>query len=86
MDITKNRISGTIPSNLFSLPNIQFIYLSNNTIGGTLPNNFFGGERTVDIFIDGNLLNGTIPAVTSELVNICTSFSFSHPRFDSLDH
>jgi hypothetical protein len=74
-------MTGTIPSNLFSLPNIQYIYLSNNTIGGTLPPNVFGGARTIDIFIDGNLISGPIPNVTSPLVNICTFFFCFYLRF-----
>jgi len=57
-----NALTGTIPSILGALPNLQFLQLRNNTLTGTIPSEF-GAQTSLDYLkLDYNSLTGSIPA------------------------
>ena len=60
-----NPIQGSIPSCLFTLPNIQTLHLSGNAIGGSLPSNddlAIMSPTLLDLSLSHNQLKGTIPS------------------------
>lgn len=59
MDVQHNVIAGVIPSQLFDLPNLVEVNLSDNRLSGGLLN-FVSGMLTL-FDASGNLLNGTMP-------------------------
>jgi len=61
VDLSNNRLSGSIPEIIFESDALEVVYLSNNTITGTIPENVLNATLLRDLWIDGNLLTGTIP-------------------------
>ena len=59
--LDNNRLSGTIPSSLSDLPNLQWLFLSENQLSGTIPSSL-GGLNLVILDLYRNRLSGTIPS------------------------
>ena len=56
-----NRVYGSIPACLFSLPNITSLHLSGNGLTGNLPNQVSISSSFIDLTLSHNVLTGTIP-------------------------
>eukprot|EP00558_Chaetoceros_sp_UNC1202_P002718 CAMPEP_0197244656 /NCGR_PEP_ID=MMETSP1429-20130617/9711_1 /TAXON_ID=49237 /ORGANISM="Chaetoceros sp., Strain UNC1202" /LENGTH=488 /DNA_ID=CAMNT_0042705049 /DNA_START=44 /DNA_END=1510 /DNA_ORIENTATION=+ len=63
LDLSNNRIGGTIHSSVFHLQSLRYLYLENNLIRGTIPFDFGRSLSLEDIYLRDNLLTGTIPDV-----------------------
>ena len=64
MDFSANLFTGSLPSSIFDLQNLRFLYLSNNQFGSTLPENWGNAAMLRDIFLDNNSLEGTVPEIS----------------------
>ncbi|KAK7259812.1 hypothetical protein RIF29_25427 [Crotalaria pallida] len=63
-------ISGTFPTSLFKLPNLQFIYIENNDLAGPIPE-IIGNMKNLDVLsLIGNRFTGTIPSSISKLTKL----------------
>ena len=60
---TSSQSMSSIPSCLFSLPNIVKLHLSGNGIEGSLPSDIVLNEGFVDLVLSNNKLTSTIPSV-----------------------
>ena len=55
-------MTGSIPQCIFSMPNIESIYLSGNSLRGELPNDvLISSPKLVNISVSYNKMEGTIP-------------------------
>ena len=67
-------MSGSIPSCIFTLPNIESLFVSANNLYGTLPSDIMkSSSRLIDLSVSYNNLKGTIPDI------------LLHTNFDILD-
>merc|ERR1712232_1317265 len=60
-DISNNKLSGTLPPDLFQMPNPQNIKLEGNKFVGTLPSEFGKLSLLEDFFCENPQLSGTLP-------------------------
>jgi hypothetical protein len=66
LDLSTNEaIIGNLPSQLFDLPNIEVIYLSNCTLTGTIPSTYGNPPLLRDLYLNGNFFAGAIPEIAS---------------------
>ncbi|KAF3438325.1 hypothetical protein FNV43_RR21087 [Rhamnella rubrinervis] len=68
LDLRYNMLSGSIPSDLLSPPNLQSVDLSFNRLEGSLPVNM--SSRLIKLRLGNNKLSGTIPASFARLQNL----------------
>ncbi|KAL4637423.1 hypothetical protein ACB092_03G076200 [Castanea dentata] len=62
--LARTALNGSIPKQIFELPQLKFLLLANNSLSGSLPNEF-GHLRQLEIMvISGNQLSRNIPAIT----------------------
>ena len=78
---TPNRLTGTIPTTLERLANLEQLNLSYNPLSGTIPAWLGNLSKLEGLVIDGAHLTGTIPAELAQLTNL-TELELS---FNNLD-
>ncbi|KAH7315542.1 hypothetical protein KP509_21G054300 [Ceratopteris richardii] len=61
LDLSYNRLSGTIPSDLSSMGHLLVLSLSHNAITGTIPDSLSNLQNLNILFLDHNMLHGPIP-------------------------
>ena len=66
IDLSFNKLDGTIPPNLFEIPELEFLYLNNNILSGSIPT-WDSISKLKDIFLNRNRLIGSIPDISSML-------------------
>lgn len=74
IDLTRNKLSGTIPSNLLQLPNLEFVYLGHNGISGSLPDFCSSIKNSTvlqDVFLNNNQLTGEFPQCVPNSISKC---------------
>jgi hypothetical protein len=59
--ILKNPVHGTVPSCIFSMPQLYNIYLSQNYLSGALPANLQLGPHLYEVSLKSNRLTGSVP-------------------------
>ena len=65
-----NRLSGTIPSELWQLTNLQFLELGRNQLSGELPEGISQLQKLWSVTLDSNTLSGRIPSGLANLENL----------------
>ncbi len=70
LDLYENNLTGTIPSELGSLTNLQYLDLYENNLTGTIPSELGSLTNLQNLNLDGNNLSGTIPAELGSLTNL----------------
>ncbi|KAJ9153464.1 hypothetical protein P3X46_026899 [Hevea brasiliensis] len=68
IDFSNNLLDGPIPSSLFHLPSLRYLFLQNNSLTGHISHFQFHKLRYLDL--SNNLLDGPIPSSVSRLVNL----------------
>lgn len=80
IDLSFNRLTGGIETNIFELEELRLLYLDNNLLTGDIPQNFGNNENLVDLYLNDNNFSGSIPSVevgSSTLQNISKYTSHS---------
>eukprot|EP00592_Proboscia_alata_P019869 CAMPEP_0194413768 /NCGR_PEP_ID=MMETSP0176-20130528/12348_1 /TAXON_ID=216777 /ORGANISM="Proboscia alata, Strain PI-D3" /LENGTH=1525 /DNA_ID=CAMNT_0039217333 /DNA_START=40 /DNA_END=4617 /DNA_ORIENTATION=- len=65
-----NKLTGTLPSELWQLTTLQEIWLSGNTFTGTMPALMGGLTNLEELHLAGNDLTGPIPAALGKLTKL----------------
>ncbi|KAI9108200.1 hypothetical protein K1719_020683 [Acacia pycnantha] len=77
IDLSENKLSGEIPSQITSLAGLQFLNLSNNLLHGKIPQNIGNMGSLQSIDFSENKLSGEIPPSISKL-NFLNKLNLSH--------
>jgi Leucine-rich repeat (LRR) protein len=67
LDLSKNILSGTIPSTLWKLSSLNSLDISNNQLTGTIPHTIGLLESINELNLSNNKLSGTITTEMSKL-------------------
>ncbi|XP_057956696.1 receptor-like protein kinase BRI1-like 3 [Malania oleifera] len=71
VDLSLNKISGPIPSGIWSLPNLSNLIMWANNLEGVLPNSIcFNGGNLETLILNNNLITGTIPPSLGNCTNL----------------
>ena len=70
LDLSENELSGTIPSELGSLTNLEVLKLSKNQLSGTIPPELGNLTNLAVLDLFENRLSGTIPPELGNLINL----------------
>lgn len=62
LDLAENMVADTIPSGLYSLTELQYLYLQNNLLTGTLSSQIGNLSALRKIYLGSNSLIGSIPS------------------------
>ena len=65
-----NRLSGTIPSSLGGLTNLERLWLGDNQLSGPIPSSLGGLTNLVHLVLGDNQLSGSIPSSLGGLSNL----------------
>lgn len=79
LDLSNNKLEGSIPVSLGSLANVKIINLWNNQLTGTIPSNFTSLSSLQTLSIFENNISGTVPDLST--LPLLESFSISQNRF-----
>ena len=72
LSLANNGLSGTIPTQLGDLTNLQTLSLSGNSLSGTIPTQLGDLTNLQTLSLSGNSLSGTIPTQLGDLTNLQT--------------
>ena len=67
MYLDRNKLSGSIPSELGSLSNLTWLGLSNNRLSGSIPSELGSLSKLIYMYLNGNQLKGSIPSKLGSL-------------------
>ncbi len=70
LDLDSNSLSGTLPSELGSLSNLQELWLGANSLSGTIPSELGSLSNLQELWLGANSLSGTIPSELGSLSNL----------------
>lgn len=70
LSLRSNHLIGKIPSNIFSMPSLQYLYLHDNNFSGEIPVEFSPQFSVIDLSF--NSLSGEIPSGLSNLTRLFT--------------
>ena len=65
-----NLTAGTIPTEIWSLRNLEVLYLRNNKLSGALAQEIGNLKRLIWLSVTSNTLGGPIPSTLFRLTNI----------------
>ena len=75
LSLAGNRLTGTLPEELFGIGALEWLELSYNRLTGTVPSNASGAVRCDslgNLSLAHNAISGTLPAWLAELENLTT--------------
>ena len=68
--LDSNKLNGSIPSEIGSLPSIVNIWLQNNQLNGTIPHSIGRCHYLREFILKNNALTGTLPNIFDYLINL----------------
>ncbi|KAG9443254.1 hypothetical protein H6P81_014594 [Aristolochia fimbriata] len=68
LSLRSNRLSGSLPSDILTLPSLRYLFLQRNNLSGNLPTSFASNLILLDISV--NSLTGNIPATIQNLTQL----------------
>ncbi|EXC14270.1 Probably inactive leucine-rich repeat receptor-like protein kinase [Morus notabilis] len=81
LNLSRNRLSGRIPSSLVKMSLIRVLDLSENLLSGPVPDNLFDSCFSLhSLSLAGNSLEGSIPSTISRCLSL-NNFNISNNRF-----
>ena len=69
-----NNLTGTLPSQIANLPNLENFDIQGNSVGGSIPPEIGNLTSLMFIFFNSNELSGTIPPQVGNLTNLISLF------------
>lgn len=75
LDLTNNRLNGTIPNAIASIPTLRTLYLGGNSLSGTIPASFAASTTLAELILINNSLTGDIPAFRRDRSMVNLDFS-----------
>ena len=71
LELNMNMLTGTIPTEIADLINLEVLSLNNNVFEGTIPKEMMGGMPSLkNVHLSMNQLTGTIPSSIGQLTNL----------------
>ena len=70
LDLVENQLTGSIPSSLGSLTNLEFLYLQRNQLEGSIPSSLGSLTSLRYLYLYDNQLTGSIPSSLGNLTNL----------------
>ena len=70
LDLSSNRLSGSIPSELGSLSKLTYLSLHDNELSGSIPSELGSLSNLTSLYLSGNELSGPIPSSLGNLSNL----------------
>lgn len=77
INLSQNQLSGSIPSALSNLANLEYLYLDNNQLSGNIPSELGSLTHLRWISLESNQISGNIPSALGNLTSL-VSISFGH--------
>ncbi|XP_076886032.1 protein STRUBBELIG-RECEPTOR FAMILY 7-like [Bidens hawaiensis] len=77
IDLSDNKLSGPIPSSLFSLPNLQTLNLRSNSFSGAIPPTISNLKNIETLDMSHNSLSGSLPDTSTSLTLTRLDLSFN---------
>ncbi|GLU13918.1 hypothetical protein SLE2022_305230 [Rubroshorea leprosula] len=81
MDLSRNQLSGNLPSSIGDLKDLTYLSLAKNALEGNIPQSFGGMVSLVLLDLSNNFLSGVIPK-SSEGLSHLKFFNVSFNRFE----
>jgi len=76
-----NRLSGSIPSNLFYLKDIICLDISNNNFIGKIPSQIKNSSNLIELSMSNNHFEGSIPSEVAKLERLAYPFEQQQIKF-----
>jgi hypothetical protein len=70
LDMSDNQITGSIPSSIGDLKNLNYLKLNNNSLSGVLPDSLAAINGLALVDLSFNNLSGPLPKISSRTFNI----------------
>ncbi|XP_031113018.1 systemin receptor SR160-like [Ipomoea triloba] len=70
LDLSYNKLEGSIPKELGSMQYLFFLYLGHNDLSGPIPQELGGLQNVEDLDLSDNRLNGSIPQTLINLTSL----------------
>jgi Leucine-rich repeat (LRR) protein len=70
LNLSSNKLTGTIPTELGNLSNLEYLNLSWNELSGTIPTELGNLSNLKSLYLYGNSLTGSIPTELGNLSNL----------------
>ena len=70
LGLYQNALSGSLPSSLGNLTDLQVLQLSSNELSGTLPSALGNLNNLREMWLQGNQFSGSLPSVLGDLTNL----------------
>ncbi len=78
LDRSNNGLTGSIPSEIGNLINLEYLFLNGNELSGEIPSNIGNLENLKELYLYDNDLSGPIPSELSNLSNLTHFFLYNN--------
>ena len=68
--LSDNGFNNSLPTEIFKITSLKFLYLENNKLSGTLPSEVGNLVSLERLILDGNSFRGTAPAEIGDMINL----------------
>jgi len=68
--LSDNSFNNSLPTEIFKILSLKFLYLENNKLSGTLPSEVGNLVSLERLILDGNSFRGTTPAEIGDMINL----------------
>ncbi len=70
LDLYANQLTGSIPSEIGGLINLEYLYLDQNQLTGSIPSEIGSLTNLIELYLAENQLTGSIPSEIGSLTNL----------------
>ncbi|MFC2125859.1 leucine-rich repeat domain-containing protein [Bacteroidota bacterium] len=84
LNLSDNQLSGSIPTEIGDIPNLQYLRLSNNELTGSIPPEIANPPNLYNIYLNDNQLTGSIPVEIGNITNLSNLYLYNNQLSDSV--